>query len=233
MAVPIGAIIAGVSAVAGLAKDGKSKGKIGRGQGPGAPSLIDPRQQAMINQMQRERRAKLTGTSDVAARNAADKAVKNFMKNKARHGDSTVADIARYRSQIEDSIVRGTAEERTGMLGSIVDESRNVADRALDLQSLEYERGRLKETAKGQTLSKNLTTLGTRMLSSGGSGGGVTDGKKKSGFDWQELLGQAGKKFGGNGGGAGGATGGGGDSSIDWGQAASTIGKAAGRFFGG
>lgn len=224
MAVPIGAIIGAVGSIVGGLNKATGKGKFGKGGG--APTLVDPRQSALVNLMQRERRAREVGTSDYAARIEAGKDVKRVLRNKARLGDSTLGDVSSYRTKIEDAITRGTAEERLGMLGPLVEETRNIADRQLDLVSLERERGLLKQTAATQNLQKNAAALAPTLMDAFKSKGKRNDSSKDGGnggnVDWSKIANMAGKMVSSEGGGNGGG------GNFDWGGLIQGIGGALG-----
>jgi hypothetical protein len=220
MAVPWAALVnLGVKGVTAAVKSGERKGI-------GGASLVDPRQQAMVNLMQRERQALKTGTSQTAARTDAAKQTKRFLRSRALMGGRNIADIADYGSRVEGAITKGVAEERMGLLGPLVEQTENISKRKMDLLELEKERGLLKKEARGQNLDKNITALAGTL---GDGGGGKKEGDGGN-FDWQKALGTISSMFGGGQGESGGGSGGGGGGNFDWGKA---IGTVASMFGGG
>lgn len=218
MAVPIGAIISAVGGIVGGLNKASGKGKFGKNIG--APSMVDPRQAAMINLMQAERRAAKTGTSSYSQRMGARKDIERILRRKALLGDSTLGDVSAYRTGIEQVITKGVAEERMGMLSPLVEQTENTAKRILDLESLNQERGLLKQEAGMQNLKKNATALLGQQLFTG-KGGETTDNNKNIGNAITGLLSQIGNNN--SGGGGGNNSGGGGG--FDWGGLLNTAGK--------
>lgn len=209
MAAPIAAIIGGVASLAGglLGKSGK-KGV------PGGASLVDPRQAAMANLMQRERQTLKMGTGDTFARAEAQKDVKNLLKNRARLGGrGPTADIMKYRRSVEEGIKKGVADERLGIMQHLAPLESDISKRKMDLVELPKERALLKKEANEQNLKKNVTALAGRAFATSGGGEGGQGSGNNIGNAITSLFNQGG-------GGGQGDKGGG----VNWGKVASVIG---------
>jgi hypothetical protein len=142
---------------------GKAAVGIGKGikghlqsKNAGSAGLVDPTQSAMVNLMHRERRAMATGTSDAAARGNLAKEGKQITRRSILGGKRDLSQYIKLRAQNEKAIVEGRASERLGMLKSLTDETRNQADRSMDLVELQGDRDRLHGEAAKQTGGKNL-----------------------------------------------------------------------------
>jgi len=153
MAFSVGLAMALGKAAVGIGK--KVSGHL-KSKNAGDPSLVDPTQSALVNLMQRERRAMSTGTSDAGARNTLAKDSKNVIRRSMLGGKRDLSDYIKLRAQGEAAITQSRAGERLGMLKNITDENRNMADRSMDLVALKGDRDRLSGEAQKQTASKNI-----------------------------------------------------------------------------
>lgn len=164
-----------------LVKGGMALGKTVTGavqkkkaQGMGAP-LVDQNQMAMLNATKRMLRARETGTSSFL-----DKRM-NAANNKMMFRRSTMAggrSLAPYLAMIKgaDANIRQQAStERMGLLGSIVTQTQNIADRKMDLLEQDKAQKNLDSAANKQTGEKNLAALAPRA----GDALNETDKKKK------------------------------------------------------
>lgn len=148
----------GLALALGKAASGIAKGIKGHMQtkNAGSAGLVDPTQTAMVNLMHRERRAMATGTSDAGARNSLAKDSKNLTRRSILGGKRDLGDYTKFRAANEAAITEARAGERLGMLKNLTEETRNQADRSMDLVELEGERQRTYGQAAKQTASKNF-----------------------------------------------------------------------------
>lgn len=148
------------------------KGKM-ESKNAGGPTVVDPTKTALINTMQRERRALKTGTSDEGARDSADKNYKNLLTRSIKGGKRDLGDYSKLRAQQEMAITEATSNERLGLLKDITSETTDVANVKRDLVEVAATRKRLKGEAKQQTGGKNFMTQIPRIVGLlKGSGGG-------------------------------------------------------------
>jgi hypothetical protein len=211
----------GLAFAIGKAAHGIKKGIQGhlRTKSAGSAGLVDPTQSAMVNLMHRERRAMATGTSDEAARGALGRETKNIQRRSILGGKRDLSDYTKFRAANERAIVEGRASERLGMLKTLTDETRNQADRSMDLVELAGERERTYGQAAKQTGSKNfmsqLPALQEMLQSQSDKGDAHEGSNQDQGEKNKKFAGDMVKKVGGaikgifGGGGGGGDAGGG------------------------
>jgi hypothetical protein len=163
----------------------------------GSAALVDPTQAAMVNLMHRERRAIETGSGG-AARAELGRDTKTLMRRSILAGKRDLSDYSKFRAENEAAIVQGSATERLGLLKHINEETRNMADRSMDLVELAGERKRVSGEATKSNAAKNVASqlpalqnlLQTQMentatqtsKSSGADSGGASQNTKNKKF---------------------------------------------------
>lgn len=148
----------GLAFAIGNAAHGIRKGIMGSrtSRNAGSAALVDPTQAAMVNLMHRERRAIETGTSDSYARGQLAKEGKNIIRRGILGGKRDISQYSQLRAQNERAIAEGRANERLGILQNLTEETRNMADRSMDLVELAGDRQRLEGVSKQNTNQRNV-----------------------------------------------------------------------------
>lgn len=223
----VGAVSSGVKAVSGAVKAKKARES-------GGPSLTDPNKAALINLMQRQRRAIESGTSDVGARGELGKTSKLMTKRTLLAGGRSVAPLRQLYRDTEAGIAAGSGEKSMNLLGHIVQGTGEQADRSMDLIGLKQQKDETQAAANRSVGGKNLFASGSELANILASRNAdepkainadpaaESTEKKKKGFN-VNALGQLVKGIGGmfgKGGGGGGDIGGGiGDIGVGFGDA--------------
>lgn len=188
----IGGGVAGMAIGAGQSIMGAIKAKKAEGMGP---ALVDPNQQAMANMTARMLRANMTGTNNMAAMKQGAALAKTI-------GDKSIYSGARSMSPVMDMINKNaanmaavSAQERTGLLGALVSQKQDIADRKMDLQGLRQSKMEAKaeklKKAGNANLMAGLAKTMSPLSKSGGGGGGASSGGSKGGGGFTPNLGDA------------------------------------------
>lgn len=148
------------------------KGRIDEKKADGAGAgLVDHRQVAMANLTRRMLRARETGTSDLAGRRNAAATGRMMSRRSITSGGRSLAPIQNMINQAQGNITENAKQERLGLLGSLVQQETNVADRRMDLVEKQQSQDRLDATARKDVGSKNFWAQGEKIqdLLTGGS----------------------------------------------------------------
>lgn len=154
MAIALGTALALGKAAFSVGKAIKGKIDSKKAQAGGASS-VDPSQSAMVNLMQRQRRALETGTSNTNVRNRSDKDLKTLQTRMIKGGKRDLGDYIKLKSANEQAIVQGTAAERLGLMGQLNKSTDNIANRRMDLVEAAKQKKMQDAEADKSTGSKN------------------------------------------------------------------------------
>lgn len=159
-----------------ILKVGTSVGKMAKGaidsrkaKGMGAP-LVDPNQQAMRNATRRMLRANQTGTSTFNQQRMAAGNRKMMFRRANMAGGRSLAPYLQMFRDADANIQAGQAQERLGLLNSLVTQTQNVADRKMDLLEQAKQQKNIEGQANKQTGEKNLFASASRIGDSMGDG---------------------------------------------------------------
>lgn len=132
MAIAIGTALALGKAAFSVGKTIKGRMDSKNAQSSGA-AAVDPSQSALVNLMQRQRRASETGTSNVGIRNRADKDFKTLQTRMIKGGKRDLGDYIKLKSATEGAITDATSKESLGLTQEINKRNLDIADRRMDL----------------------------------------------------------------------------------------------------
>jgi len=158
----------------GFAAGKTIKGMVGakKAEGMGA-GLVDPNQQAMMNVTKRMLRARETGTSSFLDKRMNASNNRMMFRRSTQAGGRSLAPYMQMMRDADSNIRQQASTERMGLLGSLVTQTQNIADRKMDLLEQDKAQKNLQAQANKQTGEKNLYAAGSRL------GDVVGDAKKK------------------------------------------------------